>query len=95
MSIKIDDSLINHLSKLSRLTVSDTEKLKTDLQKILNYFEILSEVNIEGIVPMYTPIEEAFEPRKVEVRTGENVQEIIDNFPEKVDRLIKVPGIYG
>jgi len=95
MSIKINDSLINHLSKLSRLTVSDTEKLKADLQKIIDYFEILSEVNTEGIEPMYTPIEEAFEPRKAEVRTGENVQEIIDNFPEKVDRLIKVPGIYG
>lgn len=95
MSIKIDDNLINHLSKLSRLTVSDTEKLKTDLQKILDYFEILSEVNTDGIEPMYTPIEEAFEPRKSEPKNGEHAREIIENFPEKVDRLIKVPGIYG
>lgn len=95
MSIKIDDNLINHLSKLSRLTVSDTEKLKTDLQKIIDYFEILSEVNTEGIEPMYTPIEEPFEPRRANVRKGENAQEIIENFPEKVERLIKVPGIYG
>ncbi len=95
MSIKIDDNLINHLSKLSRLTVSDTEKLKKDLQKIIDYFEILSEVNTENIEPMYTPIEESFEPRIANPSTNENINEIIENFPEKVDRLIKVPGIYG
>jgi len=93
MSIKIDDKLIDHLSKLSRLTVSDTEKLKKDLQN--DYFEILSEVNTENIEPMYTPIEEPFEPRIANPTTNENINEIIENFPEKVDRLIKVPGIYG
>ncbi|MCX7653701.1 MAG: Asp-tRNA(Asn)/Glu-tRNA(Gln) amidotransferase subunit GatC [Fervidobacterium sp.] len=95
MSIKIDDKLIQHLSKLSRLTVSDIQKLKNDLQKILDYFEILSEVNTENVEPMYTPIEESFEPRSAEPKSCENVQEIIDNFPDRVGRLIKVPGIYG
>ncbi|MGC8819979.1 MAG: Asp-tRNA(Asn)/Glu-tRNA(Gln) amidotransferase subunit GatC [Fervidobacterium sp.] len=95
MSIKIDDKLIEHLAKLSRLNVSDTEKLKVDLQKILDYFEILSEVDTSNIEAMYTPIEEPFEPRICQPRTYENVEEIIKNFPEGNGRLLKVPGIYG
>ncbi|MGB9614275.1 MAG: Asp-tRNA(Asn)/Glu-tRNA(Gln) amidotransferase subunit GatC [Fervidobacterium sp.] len=95
MSIKIDDKLIEHLAKLSRLNVSDTEKLKVDLQKILDYFEILSEVDTSNIEAMYTPIEEPFEPRICQPRTYEYVEEIIKNFPEGNGRLLKVPGIYG
>jgi len=93
--IKIDDKLVEHLSKLSRLTFEDSERLKEDLQKIIDYFEILAEVNTEGIEPMYTPIEEPCELRKGEPRQFENAQKIIENFPEKDDKLIKVPGIYG
>ncbi|MGC9772869.1 Asp-tRNA(Asn)/Glu-tRNA(Gln) amidotransferase subunit GatC [Fervidobacterium islandicum] len=93
--IKIDDKLIEHLSKLSRLTFDESEKLKSDLQKIIDYFEILSEVDTESIEPMYTPIEEPCKLRELEPRVNENVEGIIENFPEKEGRLIKVPSIYG
>jgi aspartyl-tRNA(Asn)/glutamyl-tRNA(Gln) amidotransferase subunit C len=93
--IKIDDKLIDHLSKLARLTFEETERLKSDLQKIIDYFEILSEVDTEGIEPMYTPIEEPCKLRESEPKSHENVEGIIENFPEKKGRFIKVPSIYG
>ncbi|MEJ5257874.1 MAG: Asp-tRNA(Asn)/Glu-tRNA(Gln) amidotransferase subunit GatC [Fervidobacterium sp.] len=93
--IKIDDKLVEHLLKLSRLTFDDKDRLKNDLQKIINYFEILSEVNTEGLEPMYTPIEEPCILREKEPVEFENIDGIIENFPEKDNRLIKVPGIYG
>jgi aspartyl-tRNA(Asn)/glutamyl-tRNA(Gln) amidotransferase subunit C len=93
--IKIDDKLIDHLSKLARLTFEETERLKSDLQKIIDYFEILSEVDTEGIEPMYTPIEEPCKLRESEPKSHENVEAIIENFPEKEGRFIKVPSIYG
>ncbi len=93
--IKIDDKLIEHLSKLARLTFEESEKLKSDLQKIIDYFEILSEVNTEGIEPMYTPIEEPCKLRELEPKPHENIEGIIANFPEKEGRFIKVPSIYG
>lgn len=95
MSIKIDDKLIYYLSKLSQLSVSDIEKLKSDLQSIIDYFEVLSEINTDNIDPMYTPVEEPCETRKSNPKKSENVEEIINNFPEKEGRFIKVPGIYG
>lgn len=95
MSIKIDDKLIQHLSKLSRLSVSNVEKLKSELQNIIDYFEILSEVNTEGVKPMYTPIEEPCKTRRSGPKKSDSVEEIINNFPEKENRFIKVPGIYG
>jgi len=93
--IKIDDKLVEHLLNLSRLTFDDKDRLKNDLQKIINYFEILSEVNTEGLEPMYTPIEEPCILREKEPVEFENIDGIIENFPEKDNRLIKVPGIYG
>ncbi|AFG34222.1 Asp-tRNA(Asn)/Glu-tRNA(Gln) amidotransferase subunit GatC [Fervidobacterium pennivorans subsp. shakshaketiis] len=93
--IKIDDKLIDHLSKLARLTFEESEKLKSDLQKIIDYFEILSEVDIESLEPMYTPIEEPCKLRVSEPKSYDNVESIIENFPEKEGRFIKVPSIYG
>lgn len=95
MSIKIDDNLIEHLSALSRLSVSNKEKIKNDLQEIIGYFEILSDVDTEGIEPMYTPIEDVTELRDNVSQKFDNVEGIAANFPDKVDKLIKVPGIYG
>ncbi|MEN6589801.1 MAG: Asp-tRNA(Asn)/Glu-tRNA(Gln) amidotransferase subunit GatC [Fervidobacterium sp.] len=95
MSIRIDDKLVEHLSTLSRLTVGNKEKLKNDLQEIIGYFEILSEVDTEGLDPMYTPIEDVAKLRDNVPQRFDNIEGIAANFPDKVDKLIKVPGIYG
>lgn len=49
--MQIDDKLIAYLEDLSFLTLSDDEKtrLTGDLQKILNYFTRLDELNTEGV----------------------------------------------
>ncbi|HOK87698.1 MAG TPA: Asp-tRNA(Asn)/Glu-tRNA(Gln) amidotransferase subunit GatC [Fervidobacterium sp.] len=95
MSIRIDDELIDHLLFLSRLSVDNKEKLKNDLQEIVDYFEVLSEVDTEGLEPMYTPIEESAALREDRPQQFDNVEGILNNFPEKVGKLVKVPGIYG
>lgn len=98
--IKIDDELVDHLSKLARLEVTDREKLKAELQKIINYFEILNEVDTSNFEPMYTPIEthaplRGLGKRETEAKRFRGVEDIVANFPERKDRLIKVPGIYA
>lgn len=98
--IKIDDKLIDHLSKLSRLEVADREKLKVDLQKIIDYFEILKEIDTSNTEPMYTPVECPASLRGIEVEKSEPtkfeaVDEIIENFPDRHGRFVKVPGIYS
>ncbi len=93
----INDELIKKIATLARLEVkeSEKEKLKTDMQKIINYFEILNEIDTAHIEPMYTPIESSVELRKIESISSNCVDRIIENFPEKEGRLLKVPSIYG
>ncbi len=93
----INDELVKKISVLARLEVreSENESLKNDMQKIINYFEILNEVDTSQTLPMYTPIESNVQLRRTGNGTSECVDKIIQNFPEKEGRLLKVPSIYG
>lgn len=94
--IKIDDRLVEHLCRLSKLSIADWDRLKADLQKIIDYFDILNEIDTSSFEPMYTPVEDAACLRDARVpEPGEEVDDIVQNFPEKQGRLIKIPGIYG
>ena len=49
--MNIDDRLIQYLEDLSCLTLSEGEKnrITDDLQKILHFFDFLSELNTDGV----------------------------------------------
>ncbi len=93
----INDELIKKISVLARLEVheSENESLKNDMQKIINYFEILDEIDTSQTLPMYTPIESNAQLRRTDNSYSECADRIIQNFPEKEGRLFKVPSIYG
>lgn len=94
--IRIDDKLVEHLCKLARISVADWDRLKSDLQKIIDYFDILNEVDTTDVEPMYTPVEGTAYLRETQSpKTCDEVEEIVKNFPERQERFIKIPGIYG
>ena len=94
--VKVTRELLHHLQDLARigLTEKEREKLKEDLQKILDYMRMLDEVNVEGVQPMYTPVEGKAPLRKdEEVRfPSERIREI---FPEREGNHLVVPPILG
>lgn len=94
--IKVTKDLVLHLENLARLELSEEqrESLMKDFQEILDYVELLSEVDVEGVEPMYTPVEDVAELRTGEPRFFEGRDLIKKNFPEEKDGHIKVPGIH-
>ncbi|MCD6551754.1 Asp-tRNA(Asn)/Glu-tRNA(Gln) amidotransferase subunit GatC [Thermotoga sp.] len=94
--IKVTKDLVLHLENLARLELSEEqrESLMKDFQEILDYVELLSEVDVEGVEPMYTPIEDNAELRTNEPRFFEGRDLIVKNFPEEKESHIKVPGIH-
>ena len=64
MAIKVDDSLIKKLEKLSRIALSkdEEESLKNDLNTILEYMSILDEADVSGVREMYSPQVMSYRP---------------------------------
>lgn len=55
----ISDAEMAHLKTLARLELSDaeTEGLKEDLNRLLEYFDTLSQLDTEGVDPLAHPVE--------------------------------------
>ena len=91
----IDIKELEHLAELARLELNPAEKEKflKDFQKILEHFNELSELPAQPL---------QIKARKVILREDgvdqpdhfANQQGIVNEFPEKVDKLLKVPPIF-
>ena len=94
--VKVTEELIMHLQDLAKIGLreEEKEKLKEDLQKILDYMEMLDEVNVEEVEPMYTPIEGSA-PMRRDVEGVFESEGIRKNFPERDGNNLVVPPILG
>lgn len=97
MKIKVNETLLEHLEKLAKLRIPETlrPKLLGDMQKILEYMELLDEIDVSNIDETYTTVENINVLRKDEIKKFENVELIKKNFPNKEGNFIKVPSIHG
>lgn len=93
--MRIDNELVDRLAELSKLEFSDTEKekLKKDLQGILNLVEKLEEVNVDGVEPLIYMSDERNVLRKDEIRDTVSKEEALQNAPQKDSDYFKVPKV--
>lgn len=93
---KISISDVQHLAKLSNLTLSESEidRLGSDLDKILNYIEKLKELNTDGVEPTYQVTELQNIYRQDEItETDIKRENLLDLAPESDGESIKVPKV--
>lgn len=93
--MEIDNKLVEKLAELSKLEfdIAETEKIKTDLQKILDLVEKLSEVNVDGVEPLIYMTDEKNVLRKDEVSGMVSKAEALLNAPQKDSDYFKVPKV--
>lgn len=96
MKVLVDKKLFERIEHLARLSLKEEEreKLRKDLNDILNYMKILDEIPVEKVEPMFTPVEFDNDPRDDAVKKFENYMDLVKAFPDKEDKLLKVPGIH-
>lgn len=95
-NLKIDDALLDRLSKLSSLTIDDSKKesLKSELSEIVNFVENLNEVNVDGISATFSTIEGGTALREDEVCGDiELSNHIINHSPKSENGSFVVPKI--
>ena len=91
--MKITDEMIDYIGILARLKVHDNEKegTKDELNKMLDYMDILNELdttNTEAMSHTF-PVKNVF--RDDEIQASVDRDMIVLNAPEKKDGCIKVP----
>jgi aspartyl-tRNA(Asn)/glutamyl-tRNA(Gln) amidotransferase subunit C len=81
------------LSKL-RLSEEEIERLRTELSEILNYVEMLEDVDTEGLEPTYqvTGLKNVMRPDKVH-DYGYEVEDLLKNAPAVQDGQFKVKRV--
>ena len=89
----IDAAEVQYLAQLSRLELTDTEvgELQTDLNKMLQYFEKLQELDTEGVPEMQRPIS-LVNVLRADVPGEMFAQaQVLELAPEQQDGFILVP----
>ena len=97
MANKISDETIEYVGILAKLELSEKEKeeAKADMEKMLDYIDVLNELDTDGIEPMshVFPVNNVF--REDVVTNGDGSGDILANAPLMKDQSFKVPKTIG
>ena len=83
---------VAHLARLE-IEESDLERFAGQLTDILQYMDILNEVDTSGIDPLYSPVEHATPYREDEVRQEWSREDVLRNAPRSDGEYFLVPKV--
>lgn len=93
MANKISDETIEYVGILAKLDLSDEEKeaAKKDMERMLDYIDMLNQLDTEGVEPMshVFPVHNVF--REDVVTNGDDRENMLANAPEQRDGAFVVP----
>ena len=92
MANVITDETIEYVGILAKLELSDEEKeaAKKDMGNMLNYIDMLNELDTDGVQPMSNvfPVKNVF--REDVVTNGDDSENMLANAPEEKDGFYMV-----
>lgn len=93
--MKISKEEVLHVAKLARLNLSEeeTEKLRSDMESIIEFANTLNELDTEGVLPTAhaRPMSNAF--REDVIKESYQRDEMLKNAPEAEDGGFAVPKV--
>jgi len=93
--MKLTDEEVRHIALLARLGISEAEveKFRNQLSSILENFDILSQVDTEGLAPtsQSVALENVYRPD--EAKPSLTVDEVLANAPDQEDNSFKVNAV--
>tara|TARA_B100000401_G_C52178564_1_gene426704 strand:- start:131 stop:421 length:291 start_codon:yes stop_codon:yes gene_type:complete len=93
--MKVNDKLIANLSRLAKLKFNSksAEKIKSDLNIILKFVDIISKTDTNSLKPLIYISEETNVLRKDEVTNQVSQEDALKNAPGKDSDYFKVPTV--
>ncbi len=86
---------IDHIAHLARIDLSSDEKNKItgDLNKILDYVDLLNEIEVENVEPLVNIVKQKTPLREDIVTESLTQHDALKNAPEKNSDYFKVPKV--
>ncbi|NNE22381.1 MAG: Asp-tRNA(Asn)/Glu-tRNA(Gln) amidotransferase subunit GatC [Rhizobiales bacterium] len=93
--MSVDQTTVRRIAKLARIKVSEdaVPALEGELNAILEWIEMLNEVDTKGVQPMTAVVETAMKKRDDVVNKGGIPDDIMANAPASEDHFFMVPKV--
>ena len=93
--MKIDKNTILKIAKLTRVKINNNEiaELSNQLSSILDWVEILNEVDTDNIEPLSNVSKSKLYLRKDEKNKEDKSNDVLSNAPEKLENYFVVPKV--
>ncbi|MCY4523949.1 MAG: Asp-tRNA(Asn)/Glu-tRNA(Gln) amidotransferase subunit GatC [Halobacteriovoraceae bacterium] len=90
---KIDEKTVKHIASLARIKLSPLEikSYKKDLERILEYVNLLNEVDTENITSEFSKSESLY--RQDKILPSLPMEDLLDNSPASKGACYKVDGV--
>ncbi len=93
--MSVDKDTVRRIARLARLALEE-ERVKPmvqELNAILAWVEKLKEVNVEGVAPLTSVVEQRLKMREDVVTEGDNADALMANAPGGEDHFFVVPKV--
>lgn len=91
--MQITKEIVQYVAELSRIKLSeqDAENMQNDLGAIVNYMEILNQLETDSVEPLSHIFNITNVMREDEIKESYDRTEILKNAPERTDETVVVP----
>jgi aspartyl-tRNA(Asn)/glutamyl-tRNA(Gln) amidotransferase subunit C len=93
--MSVDQATVRRIARLARIRISDNEvpKLEGELNRILDWIELLGEVDTVNVEPMTSVVNMQMRKREDAVTDGGYPDRVTANAPQSDDNLFMVPKV--
>jgi len=93
--MSVDKDTVRRIAKLARLSLPEerVEPMAAELNGILAWVEQLGEVDVTGVAPMTSVVQQKLKMREDKVTDGGNADALMTNAPEGEDHFFVVPKV--
>ena len=93
--MSVDKDTVRRIARLARLALEEerVEPMARELNGILNWVEQLKEVDVEGVAPLTSVVEQRLKMRQDVVTEGGNADALMTNAPGGEDHFFVVPKV--
>jgi len=93
--MSVDKETVRRIAKLARLALDEArlEPMANELNGIMTWVEQLGEVDVTGVAPMTSVVEQTLKMREDEITDGGNADALMLNAPGGEDHFFVVPKV--
>ena len=93
--MSVDKDTVRRIARLARLALEEerVQPMVQELNGILAWVEQLKEVDIEGVAPLTSVVEQRLKMREDVVSAGGNADALMANAPQSEEHFFVVPKV--